>query len=427
VNLSAATHKGYPAWAAPLPASAVGAQGWHIHRPDWPLPCAVLRRDALQHNLGWMQRLVSAAGADLAPHGKTTLSPELLRAQIDAGAWGITFASVSQLAFGLAHGVRRAVIANQVVLTHDLQWLQALHRMHPGLQAPFLLDSPDQLAALEAEARRSCGTAWQPLDVLIELGLPRGRTGCRDHHTALDLARAVHASPAVRLVGIECYEGLWTQGDDAADAALVQTLMARVHRLAQDCDTLGLFQHLPEVLVTAGGSAVYDLVLAHLRPTLSRPVRALLRSGCYITHDHGFYQRLGQGVTRRLAAGAAACGSGLRAALEVWCAVQSVPEPGLAILNAGKRDLSADMGLPVPVALWPAGAEEPQAAPGHWTITQLNDQHAHLDTGPGPSGLRVGDRVVLGISHPCTTFDKWRWMPVVDGQGTVVDAITTGF
>jgi D-serine dehydratase len=39
----------------------------------------------------------------------------------------------------------------------------------------------------------------------------------------------------------------------------------------------------------------------------------------------------------------------------------------------------------------------------------------------------VGDRVCLGLSHPCTTFDKWRWMPIVDEELNVVDAIVTWF
>lgn len=441
--LSALTHKGYPAWAPALPAHQVGQQGWNLHQADWPLPCAVLRQGALAHNLGWMQRLVQTAGADLAPHGKTTLSPELMRAQVQAGAWGITFATVGQLAWGLAHGIQRAVIANQVMQAHDLAWLQRLHRQHPGLQTPFLLDSDAQLDAIEAASTQADAASpgpWHPLDVLVELGLPGGRTGCRHDDQALALARRASASPAVRLVGIECYEGLWAQGNDEADAALVAQLMQRVHALVRACDAQDLFHASPEILVTAGGSAVYDLVLQHLRPAaqdgaLSRPVRALLRSGCYITHDHGSYLRYGQGVSRRLQALPAGsplafdgCASGLQGALEVWTLVQSVPEPGLAIVNAGKRDLSHDLDLPTPLAVVRGGVR--QAAPATWCIARMNDQHAYLSW-PVVDGqtapVTVGDRVVLGISHPCTTFDRWRWMPVVDDEGRIVDAITTGF
>ena len=442
--LHASSHKGYPAWAPALPVTAVGKQGWHLLQPDWPLPCAVLRQSGVQHNLGWMQKLVAQAGVELAPHGKTTLSPELFRAQLDAGAWGITVATVGQLALATEAGATRAVVANQVVLAHDLAWLCQLLDQHPGLQAPFLIDSWAQLQALERFAAQHPHPT-NGFEVLLELGLSCGRTGCRSADDALALARAVRASPVARLVGLECYEGLWAKGDTPTDTTLVAQLMQRVHDLARQCNAEDLFQGT-EVLLTAGGSAVFDLVAPALRVadgqplTLSRPVRGLLRSGCYLTHDHGFYKRLGALADQRLALHGLnghpwGCGNGLQAALEVWAVVQSCPEPGLAILNAGKRDLSFDMGLPTPVAWCAAGftdASQVQPAPASWAVTALNDQHTYLALGPndtvtGTHSLQVGDRVALGISHPCTTFDKWRWMPLVNDQLQVVDAITTRF
>lgn len=412
------TYKGFPPAAGALRRSAVADQGWNVLRGDLPLPLAVVHHEALAHNLRWMQELVARAGIDLAPHGKTTLSPQLFRAQLDAGAWGITVASVGQLGLAVASGARRVLIANQVLQAVDLATLAALRRAQPGLFAPFLLDSPAQLTAIEAWHARSGDPS---VDVLLELGLAGGRTGCRGDSEALALARLAHASPAVRLVGIECYEGLWARGDDVADTALVDPLLARVHALAAQAESEGLFEG-DEVLVTAGGSAVFDLVARALRPALRRPVRALLRAGCYVTHDDGFYRRMGQAVNRRLG-----CASGLQAALRVWSVVLSMPEPGLAVLGAGKRDLSFDMGLPVPLTVSPAGSQATQAAPAHWQIDALNDQHAYLRVGDDAAGLRVGDRVALGISHPCATFDRWRWMAVVDEDLNVVDAITTGF
>jgi D-serine dehydratase len=161
-----------------------------------------------------------------------------------------------------------------------------------------------------------------------------------------------------------------------------------------------------------------------LRVSLSRPVRGLLRSGCYVTHDQGHYTRLVHALNRRIGCDDA---QGLRAALEVWALVQSVPEPGLAILAVGKRDLSFDLGMPLPLAVVARARRERVPAPADWAVTKLNDQHAYLKTGADAAGLRVGDRVCLGISHPCTTFDKWRWMPIVDDDYDVVDAIVTAF
>jgi D-serine dehydratase len=417
-----ATHKAFPQAQAPLRRSQVGAQGWNVLAGDLPLPVAVIRRTALAHNLGWMQRFADDAGVGFAPHGKTTMSPQLLAQQLRAGAWGLTFATVGQARTGAAAGARRIVIANQVLQAADLRGIDALRREFAGLRVMFLLDSEAQLDAIEAVARPP-GAA--PFEVLLELGLAGGRTGCRTHEDAVALARRGHASGAVALAGIECYEGPASSGDDAEDGTRVAALMDRVDAVARQCDDEGLFD-ADEVIVTAGGSAVFDLVVPRLRLALRRPVTGLLRSGCYLTHDHGFYRRMVGAVNRRIGCAEAA---GLQGALTVWALVQSRPEPDLAILAAGKRDLSFDMGLPAPVLWCPAGGRVPQPAPPEWAITGLNDQHAYLrrEGGDPALALRVGDRVALGISHPCTTFDKWRWMPVVDDAYDVVDAITTCF
>jgi D-serine dehydratase len=259
-------------------------------------------------------------------------------------------------------------------------------------------------------------------EVLLEIGLDGGRTGCRSHDQAMALARRLHASAAARLVGIECYEGLWASGRSADDQALVQGLLQRATQVARQCDGEQLFE-TDELLFSAGGSSIFDLVALHLKPALSRPVRGVLRSGCYVTHDHGSYKRYLAAMDTRLA-----CGHGLHAALEVWALVQSCPEPGLAILTAGKRDVSYDIEMPISAQWCRRGLLVPEATPADWKVSAMNDQHAYLRFAENAAVVpQVGDRVALGISHPCTTFDKWRWMAVVNEACDVVDAIVTCF
>jgi D-serine dehydratase len=411
--------KGYPADAPPLDIAAIAAKGWNLLAGDLPLPLAALDRDALMHNIAWMQAYARSQGVDLAPHGKTTMSPELFARQLNAGAWGITFANVFQLRVGVAAGVRRALIANQLVQPSDLAALHALRTTHAELRVAFLVDSAAQLACIEAWRAQHVDAA--PFDVLLEIGVPGGRSGVRAHDDALQLARALRKSSAVRLAGIECYEGLGATGDGAQDTAYADALMQRLGAVALACDREALFEG-DEVIVSAGGSAIFDLVAARLRLPLQRPVRGLLRSGCYVTHDHGHYRRLVQAVNERCG-----CSDGLRPALQLWTCVQSVPEPGLAILGAGRRDVGFDQGLPQPIGFAPAGAKRVAAPDARWSVSALNDQHAYLRCEAGSVLPAVGDRVVLGISHPCTTFDKWHWMPIVDAQLDVVDAVSIHF
>ncbi|RZL64282.1 MAG: amino acid deaminase [Variovorax sp.] len=416
--------KGYPHRAPARRCSEVGAAGWNVLAGDLPWPVALLKREALEHNVRWMQARVQQWGVDLAPHGKTTMSPQLFARQIDAGAWGITFANVKQLGIGVAAGVRRALIANQVMAAEDLAGLADLLRRHADLRAVFLVDSLAQLALIETWAGEQAGEGV-PFEVMIEIGLDGGRTGCRSHDGAIALARRLHASPAVRMVGIECYEGLWAKGTTAEDAPAVSALMDRVDAVAREAVAAGWFE-ADEVLVSAGGSAVFDLVAGRLRPALGRPVRGLLRSGCYVTHDHGVYEGMLTQVDSRIGC---AAGESLRAALEVWAMVQSRPEPGLAILGAGKRDVSFDLSMPKPIARSAHGSLTTAGVPPSWRITSLNDQHAYLrwDAADEASAPAVGERIGLGISHPCTTFDKWHWMPVVEADYRVSDAVTMNF
>jgi D-serine dehydratase len=415
--------KGFPLDHAGLRRSQIGQAGWNVLAGDLPLPLAVLKRDALEHNLAWMQAQARRWGIDLAPHGKTTMSPQLFTRQLAAGAWGLTFATVNQLAIGVTAGARRTLIANQVLADADLGIIQMLRREHADLRVAFLVDSPAQLALIESWAERHPGSL--AFEVMLEVGIAGGRTGCRTQDEAIALAARLHASTAVSLVGIECYEGLGAKGNSEADAPYAQALMDRVEAVARHCDTQGLFDS-DEVLLSAGGSAIFDLVATRLRPMLGRPVRGLLRSGCYVTHDHGNYKRFVNVVESRLGC---ARGESLRPALEVWALVQSCPEPGLAILAVGRRDLSFDIEMPIPFARATRGAIATRAVPASWKVTGLNDQHAYLrwdaaDAGQAPA---VGERVVLGISHPCTTFDKWHWMPIVDDDYRVVDAASMHF
>jgi D-serine dehydratase len=411
--------KGYPHQAAPVRRVDIAARGWNLLRGDLPLPLAVIRRDALAGNLRWMQQFARDRGVELAPHGKTTMSPQLFDAQLRAGAWGITFANVTQARLGLASGVRRALIANQVAAEADLDGVVAALLEHPGSRLLFLVDSLAQLELIEAWWHARSDTP-APLEVLLEIGLEGGRTGCRSHGMALALARRLRSSLATRMVGIECYEGLWATGRSVEDEALAQGLLQRVAEVARECDQEQLFE-ADELIFSAGGSAIFDLVASRLTPALSTPVRGVLRSGCYVTHDHGNYKRYMAAMDSRLG-----CGHGLQAALQVWAMVQSVPEPGLAILTAGKRDCSYDIEMPIPAEWLRRGQAMPEPAPASWKVSAMNDQHAYLRFA-AESAPQVGELVGLGISHPCTTFDKWRWMAVVDERYDVVDAIVTYF
>ena len=414
--------KGFPSNGTPLTREQVASQGWNVLRGDLALPLAVIRQRELRHNLHWMRDFCAQRGLHLAPHGKTTMSPELWQLQLDAGAWGISVATVFQAAVAARHGVPVLLIANQVVQRAELDALAALHAERPDLRSMFLVDAVAQVDAIEAwaTARRFTGH----FEVLLELGMAGQRTGTRTADEARQTATRIAASPVLRLAGIECYEGTTAYCDHAKDRATVQGLMDRVDSIAREAIDQGWFAH-DEIVLTAGGSAIFDLVAERLTPHLGRPVRGVLRSGCYLTHDHQRYKRYLCCVGERLN-----LKETLQPALEVLACVQSQPEPGLALLSMGKRDVAFDLDLPQPVWWSDGQGGSPQPVPAHWRIDALNDQHAYLRfdaTAPQAEWPRLGQTVGSGTSHPCATFDRWRWLPVVDEGYGVVDAVTTWF
>ncbi|MFT4077409.1 MAG: alanine racemase [Asticcacaulis sp.] len=402
--------KGVPPSGDGIALRDVGAQGWRLLDGSIPLPAAVLRASALQQNLTAFQTYIDQAGVKLAPHGKTSMCPQLFDRQLRAGAWGMTVATYAQACTALRYGVTNLMIANELVGETEIRALAQVTDAR-------ILSLVDSVAGVERLENILAGTA-RPFEVLVELGIDGGRTGARGAETALAIARRVAASPVLSLAGVEGYEGLIVTGDAKADAVRVDAFLNDLlHVFATGRDE-GLFAGAP--ILSAGGSAYFDLVARGLK---TEGVTTILRSGCYLTHDTGFYKRLLDHVGERAVLGPAPA---LKPALEVWAQVVSRPEPGLILINAGRRDLSDDSGLPK-VETWtrPGKGAAPQAV-SDWQFYRMNDQHGYVRV-PEAAQVAVGDYVSLSISHPCTTFDRWPLLLEVDDDYRVIGALRTFF
>jgi D-serine deaminase-like pyridoxal phosphate-dependent protein len=390
-------YKGIPAsWWGRTPAE-IRAAGTNPFTDGAVGPLCVLDEDALAHNLATMAQWCRSRGVDLAPHGKTHMSPQLLARQFDAGAVAVTVATIAQARAYRAFGTRRVVLANQLVDVAGLRWLASELDAHPDFDLVCWVDS---VAGVEQmTAALSAAGAIRPVDVCVEVGMPGGRSGCRDAVDVDEVARAAASSTRLRLVGVAGYEA--ALGHDVTAEAYgrvrdyLRQIRAAVARLAAGFET-------DDVMVTAGGSTYFDIVAEELTGDwpAGSSVSTVLRSGCYLAHDVGLYER-----TSPL---------GLRSALTVWAQATSRPERDLALFTMGRRDVSEDQDLP-----------RPRGLPGS-AVTKLNDQHAYLRVGVDDR-VAIGDWVAFGISHPCTTFDKWALIPSIDADNRVVDLIRTFF
>ncbi|MEU3730565.1 amino acid deaminase [Streptomyces sp. NPDC033538] len=407
--------KGLPPDADGLTVSELAGQRRNLFTGGFATPVLALSAERLEHNLALMETYAARHGLAFAPHGKTSMAPQLFHRQIEHGAWGITLAVPHQVRVARAFGIRRIFLANELVDAAALRWVSAELDADPDFRFVCYVDSVRGARLMDA-ALTDAG-ASRPVDVVVELAAGEGaRTGVRTEAECAAVADAVAGAPTLRLAGVAGYEG---EVPDA-DPERVRAWLRRLVALAVDFDKAGRFAGLEEIVLSAGGSAWFDAVADVFAevPGLSLPVLKLLRSGAYVSHDDGHYREVTP-FNRVPDEGA------LEPAFRLWTQVVSRPSPEQAFANAGKRDAAYDLDLPFAQVVRPADGGPERAATGV-TVSGLSDQHAWLRTAP-EADLEVGDWVGLGLSHPCTSFDKWQLIPLAQADGTVVDYIRTFF
>ncbi|NED99490.1 hypothetical protein G1H10_04850 [Phytoactinopolyspora halotolerans] len=473
--------KSFPPLAEGTPASQIGEAKWDL-LTDFTTPVAALQESALAHNLDRMRSYCAEHGVRIAPHGKTTMSPELIRRQLEHGAWAMTAATAWQARAMLTFGVPRVIIANECIDPVGLQWIVHYMWVNRDAEVYVFVDSIDAVEAMRTAIQESVARARRPrnlssatpselatsatdgarsmldrisapsgdpasggfpgfpgfppvarpIPVLVEVGVVGGRAGVRDVSTAVAVGRAVAHAPELELAGVGCFEGVLGGRRVPEVVEPVREFLRTTRRVGEELMDADAFRAERPVILTAGGSAFFDQVVDVFtadREQYRRPVEVVIRSGCYVTHDHSTY--------REASPFRSAGESDFVPAMQVWSRVLSTPEPGLAIIDAGKRDISTDARMPLVLGRWRDGVYQPfgdgtgdddAGGAASVIVDRFNDQHGYVQmTGAGTPPLRVGDLVALGISHPCTTFDKWRVIPVVDDERHVVGAVRTFF
>ncbi|ANY18634.1 D-threonine aldolase [Tsuneonella dongtanensis] len=414
--------KGMPPGHPAVALSQLGKKEWSITAGDLPFPVAVLKQSAIATNREWMRQFLTESGALIAPHGKTTMSPQLFAMQLDDGAWGLTAATANQIAVYRKFGINRILMANQLVGRANIAFIANELVRDENFEFYTLVDS---VAAAEMLANGAQAAGLERgFNVLIEIGARGARTGVRSVEEGLTLAKSLQRlAPHVRLCGVECYEGVFPTATPAERVQLSAKLFANMMMLADAIEVENLFAP-GDILITAGGTEFFDLAARTMARSTNRRRTCIIRSGCYLTHDDLAYEHAFQRMLQRTPE-LERITPRLQPALEVWTCVQSRPEPNLALLTAGKRDVSFDFDLPM-AKWWSSGGAQPERLGKDYECFRLNDQHIFLRI-PDDSQLSVGDYVGLGVSHVCTTFDKWSLIYLVDDEYDVTGAIRTYF
>lgn len=428
--------------SAPRASEDLRDRGWNLRRGDLDFPMLALQESALRANIATMAAYCERNHVGLCPHGKTTMMPWVFEAQLAAGAWGITAAIPAHVKTYRRFGVSRILLANVLVDPPAIRWVAEELEADPEFEFLCYVDSAAGVDLLERTL--AAAGAHRPVEVLVELGYPGGRTGLRSVPEALAVADRVQKSGHLTLRGVSAFEGFFPV-TKVAGAAFGEDIVEDQHRpdpvgaqaagAEADCRAFlrslhALVSRLEEtrdpgepLLVTAGGSAYFDLVLDELGPDrFDFPVEVVLRSGCYVSHDSGMY------ADSSPFDGRAPAGNHdtLTPALELWATVWSRPEPELIIVGFGRRDAPSDERMPIAQRICDADTRDFRELSGEFEVTALNDQHAYVRV-PAADPVKVGDQIVFGVSHPCGAFDRWPWIAVIDDDYNLTRGARTYF
>ena len=378
----------------------------NLFTSDFQFPIMILRDSALENNIKRMASYCKSLGFELAPHVKTSMSPQISQRQIDAGAWALTVANFSQASMMYASGFNRLIIGNEVVEPTSIAEIAKINGSGAG-QIIFYIDS---LAGLKIAQDSITNVADAKLNVFMEIGAVGARTGIRDLELLKIILAEIAKDERIYVRGVSGFEGVVPGGNRDSDG--IEKLRIFLRHIVAAAKITAPFIREDKIIISGGGSSFFDYVAEEFAK-YEGDAQFILRSGGYVSHDHigyeNMYPFMGAPDSERF-----------YPALELWARVLSVPEADLAMLNYGKRDAGNDLHNPLPILKL---GKKPEAFRGE--IEKLNDQHAFMKISPGT--VAVGDIIGCGISHPCTNFDKWRLLPLVNDNYDVIDLVHTHF
>lgn len=341
-------------------------------RDELITPALVLDIDAAQRNIDHMaSELKQMGAATIRPHYKTHKSPDLARRQLQAGAGGLSMATVWEAAILAAAGMDDLFVVNTVAHPVKLRVLAELARDHRVLVA---VDETANAAAHSAAAV----TAGSTLGIMVEVDTGMDRCGVDDAADCLAVARQVMDLPGLRFEGITGYEGHCSM---TPDHDLRHERQREAMKFFTGVAELLEAEGIPCPIRSAGGIATWNWTAAY--PGLTE-----IQAGTYVVMDN-FHGRMVPGFEH---------------SLTIQATVIS-RQSGKVIVDAGNKSV-AD-----PADVTMVGHDH--------KVIRFDEEHGIFDAAGG-SRLRVGDPVALVPGYSPSTVNWYDAYHVVH-EDVVVD------
>ena len=333
-------------------------------------PALVLDLEQLQQNIDKVHSFFEGQTAKLRPHVESHRCPTIAHQQLDAGGTvgGISVTTVGQAEVFAQAGISDIAIANEVVTAQKIVRLCALtHRA----KITVAVDSADNVRSL-SEAAQAAGVT---LNVVVDIHTRLERCGVEPGHPAVDLAKVISQSKGLRFAGLTAYEGTLITDTPEELSTQSKNLIQPVLDTREMVEAAGL-----EVsVVSVGGTHNYEIAGA-------MPGVTEVPAGTYALMDHRY----------------SASRPGLKSAAKVMATVTSLPEPGKAILDTGKKATGDDTGFPN-IDDFP-----------NVTLAALSAEHGNItwDEGNNP-GFSIGQKVWYTPFEIGATVNVYDYMQAV--------------
>ena len=324
-------------------------------------PALLVDLDILDANIGRIAAACRSNGVRWRPHLKGVGAPAIAHRMILAGASGITSAKLAEAEAMADAGLDDILIANQVVGAIKIDRLVGLTRRAAVMVA---VDDPGQVAALGAAGRR----AGICLRVLVEVDIGLHRAGVSPGEPVVDLARAITREPGLELLGVMGWEGHAARIPDPDEKRLAAArAIGLLTGSAAACRAAGL----PVEIVSCGGTGTYPVAAGEAGVTEIQAGGGVLSDVRYRT----------------------VMGIDLPYALTVLTTVTSRPNPGRIVCDAGKRTMSSDGAVPVPIGIGPT------------LSVALSAENTTIELEAPSPGLRVGAHLEFVVGQGDTTVN----------------------
>ena len=326
-------------------------------RDDLETPALIIDLELMEANLERMAAFFREGPVKLRPHFKNHKCPDLAWRQLDAGAIGITCATIREAECLIHHGFRSVLLANEIVDGAKINRCVDLARR---AEVIVCIDN-EKIAAELARAARNRHTQ---LSVLADVDTGLHRCGVPPGEPAIRLARAA-AELGLRFRGLMGYEGhVLRKPPGPEKAAAVAAAMQPLLETKACIELTGM----PVEIVSVGGTGTYSLSGRY-------PGVTEIQAGSYLLMDTDYRQ----------------CCADFTPALTLLTTVISKTDGERVVTDAGLKALSCERGVPAVKDL-----------PGLRT-RRLTAEHAIIDLADASAPVQVGDRIEMWVHYSDAT------------------------